>query len=72
MTKNIDEDGDVECPTCGNGMKFKKRKASTKEWPNEDGYSEWYCTNKKCEDYDEDQERGDIHRLYDNGDCETR
>ena len=60
-----DEDGDVECHVCMKGLKFIKRKESTKEWPDENGYSDWKCTNKKCSDY------GDTQRLFDNGDCEV-
>jgi hypothetical protein len=49
-------------------MAFVKRKESTKEWPDEDGYSDWKCKNPKCGNYDEVQPK--IHRLFDNGDCE--
>lgn len=59
-----------ECPTCDTPMAFVKRKKSTKEWPNENGYSDWTCKNQNCSKFDEDHPL--IHRLFDSGDCEER
>jgi hypothetical protein len=66
--RKLEADGlSPECPECGKSMAFVKRKDSTKEWPDEDGYSDWKCKNKECSDFGEP-----IHRLFDNGGCEER
>lgn len=58
MGKHDDEDGDVECPDCGKGMKFLKRKGDGYGYTHKT-YSVWGC--KKCHRK---------HTIYDDGDCD--